>query len=334
MVAVFVITCPHALGLAVPLVVSISTTKAAKNGLLVKERSSLEGARNVDMILFDKTGTLTKGKFNVISFSSEEALSLAASVNVHSEHPIAGAMVEKARELKLTFSEAKDFERVPGRGAQARIGSSKVFVGTRGGDNIVVEKDDKHIGNIEVADSIRQESKIAVDELKQKGIRVGMITGDSEVTAREVAAELDLDEYFARVLPKDKVEKIKELQSRGLKVAMVGDGINDAPALTQADLAIAIGAGTNVAIESADIILVKNDTRDILKIFNLSHITYGKMIQNLFWATGYNVVAIPLAAGVLAQRGVILEPWLAAVFMSASTVIVAVNAVLLRRKEI
>jgi Cu2+-exporting ATPase len=334
MVAVLVIACPHALGLAVPLVASISTTMAARNGLLVKQRLSLEGARNINVVLFDKTGTLTEAKFKVLSFSSDEALALAASVNIHSEHPIALAMVEEARNRKLVLSDVTNFERVPGRGARANIDSSKVFVGTKGGDDIVVEKDGRQIGTIEVADGIRPESKVAVDALKQVGIRVAMITGDSEATARRVAHELGLDEYFARVLPEDKVKKVKELQARGLKVAMVGDGVNDAPALTQADLGVAVGAGTNVAIESAGIILVRNDPRDIPKIFNLSRLTYGKMVQNLFWATGYNVVAIPLAAGVFAYKGIILEPWLAAVFMSLSTVIVAVNAVLLGRQKI
>lgn len=334
MVAVLVIACPHALGLAVPLVAAISTTMAARNGLLVKQRLSLEGARNINAVLFDKTGTLTEAKFKVISFSSDEALTLAASVNVHSEHPIAQAMVLEARNRKLVLSGVTNFERVPGRGARATVGASRVFVGTKGGDDIVVEKDGTQIGTIDVADAVRPESKIAVDALKRAGIRVAMITGDSEAAARKVAGELGLDEYFARVLPEDKVKKVKELQARGLKVAMIGDGVNDAPALTQADLGVAIGAGTNVAIESAGIILVKNDPRDIPKIFNLSRLTYDKMVQNLFWATGYNVVAIPLAAGVLAYKGIVLEPWLAAVFMSLSTVIVAVNAVLLGKQKI
>lgn len=334
MVAVLVIACPHALGLAVPLVAAISTTMAARNGLLVKQRLALEEARNIDVVLFDKTGTLTEAKFKVESFSSDEALALAASVNVHSEHPIARAMVEEAKARKLTLQETKDFERVPGRGARGTVGSSAVFVGTKGDDDIVVERDGKQIGTIAVADLPRPESKSAVESLKQAGTRVAMITGDSEAAARKVANELGLDEYFARVLPEDKVKKVKELQARGLKVAMVGDGVNDAPALTQADLGIAVGAGTNVAIESAGIILVKSDPRDIPKIFNLSRLTYGKMVQNLFWATGYNVVAIPLAAGVLAYKGIILEPWLAAVFMSASTVIVAINAVLLGRRTL
>lgn len=334
LVAVLVITCPHALGLAVPLVSSISTTMAARSGLLVRERRALEAARNINTVLFDKTGTLTEAKFKVTNSSSDESLALAASVNVHSEHPIAKAMVEEAQKRSLLLKEASNFKRVPGRGAEGVVNGTRIFVGTKGGDDIVVEQDGKIIGTIAVADAVRPESKDAIAQLKQNGIRVSMITGDSEETAKRVAQELGLDEYFARVLPEDKVQKVKDLQNRGFKVAMVGDGVNDAPALTQADLGIAIGAGTNVAIESAGIILVKSDPRDIPKIFNLSRLTYRKMTQNLFWATGYNVVAIPLAAGVLAFKGIILQPWLAAVLMSVSTVIVAFNAILLRRQKI
>lgn len=334
LVAVLVITCPHALGLAVPLVASISTTMAARNGLLVRQRLALETARTIDTVLFDKTGTLTEAKFKVTKSSSDEALASAASVNIHSEHPVGKAMVDEAKKRSLSLQEASDFKRVPGRGAAGRVGGKHIFVGTKGGNDIVVEREGEIIGTILVADAVRPESKEAIDRLKKSGIRVAMITGDSEETAKRVATELGLDEYFARVLPEDKVKKVRDLQARGRKVAMVGDGVNDAPALTQADLGIAIGAGTNVAIESAGIILVKSDPRDIPKIFTLSRLTYRKMIQNLFWATGYNVVAVPLAAGVLASRGVILQPWLAAVFMSASTVIVAINAVLLRRQSL
>ncbi len=334
MVALLVITCPHALGLAVPLVASISTTMAARNGLLVRHRLALEVARNIDTVLFDKTGTLTEAKFKVMSVSSDEALALAAAVNAHSEHPIAKAMVEEAQKRSLMIEEASDFKRVPGRGAEGIVAGARVFVGTKGGDDIVVEHEGKIIGTIAVADAVRPESKEAIMLLKQKGIRVAMITGDSEATAARVAQQLGLDEYFARVLPEDKVKKVTQLQARGRRVAMVGDGVNDAPALAQADLGIAIGAGTNVAIESAGIILVRSDPRDIPKIFNLSRLTYTKMIQNIFWAVGYNVVAIPLAAGVLAPIGIILQPWLAAVFMSVSTVVVAFNALLLRRQKI
>ncbi len=334
LVAVLVITCPHALGLAIPLVASISTTKAAQNGLLIRNRLALESARTIDTILFDKTGTLTEAKFKVTKSSSDEALALAASVNTHSEHPIAKAIVEEARSRGIQFQSVNNFQRVPGKGAEGDIEGRYIFVGTKGGDDIVVERDGQVIGTISVADAVRPESKDAIAHLKESGIKVAMITGDSEETAKRVASELGLDEYFARVLPEDKVKKVRDLQSRGRKVAMVGDGVNDAPALTQADLGIAIGAGTNVAIESAGIILVRNDPRDIVKIINLSRLTYRKMIQNLFWATGYNVIALPLAAGVLAYKGIILQPALAAAFMSVSTVIVAFNAVLLKRAKL
>ena len=334
LVAVLVITCPHALGLAVPLVAAISTTMAARNGLLIRQRIALEGARKIDTVLFDKTGTLTKGEFGVVSVTSDEVLALAAAVETHSEHPIGKAILKEAQKRNLKTGEVRDFKTIAGTGAEAKVDGVTIFVGHRGGKDIVIEKDGKQIGTIEVADSVRPEAKEAVAKLKTAGISVSMITGDSEDVAREVAQELGIKEYFARVRPGEKSDKVKLLQSKGRKVAMVGDGVNDAPALTQADLGVAIGAGTNVAIESAGIILVKNDPRDILKILNLSKFTYSKMMQNLFWATGYNVVAIPLAAGVLASRGIILQPWLAAVFMSFSTVIVAINAVLLGRRTL
>ncbi|TSC54996.1 MAG: copper-transporting ATPase CopA [Parcubacteria group bacterium LiPW_30] len=332
LVAVLVITCPHALGLAVPLVASISTTMAARNGLLVRERIALEEARKIDVVLFDKTGTLTKGEFGVVSVTSDEVLALAAAVETHSEHPIGKAILKEAQKRNLQIGEMRDFKTIAGIGAEANVDGDTVFVGHRGGRDIVVEKNGEQVGAIIVADVVRPEAKEAVLKLKQAGLSVSMITGDSEEVAKEVAEELGIDEYFARVHPGDKSEKVKLLQSNGRKVAMVGDGVNDAPALVQANLGIAIGAGTNVAIESAGIILVKNDPRDISKIFNLSRLTYNKMVQNLFWATGYNVVAIPLAAGALASNGIILQPWLAAVFMSVSTVIVAINAMFLRNK--
>lgn len=334
LVAVLVIACPHALGLAVPLVASISTRMAASSGFLVKQRLALEAARDVDIVLFDKTGTLTKGEFGVIGQVPIDILRLASAVETQSEHPIAKAIVQKAREQNIQLAEVKNFQRIPGVGAEGMVGGKRVFVGHRGGDRIIVEIDGKEVSNISVADTIRPESKDAVAQLHKQDIKVAMITGDSGEVAKEVAKELGIDEYFARVLPGEKAEKVKALQKRGLKVAFVGDGVNDAPALTQADLGIAIGAGTNVAIESAGIILVRNDPRDIPKIIRLSKLTFNKMLQNLFWATGYNVVALPLAAGALAFKGIILEPALAAVFMSASTVIVAFNAVLLRRKEL
>ena len=364
LVAVLVIACPHALGLAVPLVASISTTKAAQNGFLVKQRIALEAARTVDTVLFDKTGTLTKGEFGVIEIwntngqSKEEVLELAASLDALSEHPIAKAVVAKAKEQKITLKEPKKFEALKGRGVRALVEDEEVMVGgpallesinitipselsgqvqdagKKGQTVVFAVRDQILLGAIALADIIREESREAITALKDMGVKSAMITGDSEDVARWVSRELGIDEYFARILPHQKSEKVKELQHRNLRVAMVGDGINDAPALTQADLGIAIGAGTNVAIESAGIILVRNDPRDIVKIIRLSKMTYSKMIQNLFWATGYNVVALPLAAGALYAWGIILEPALAAVFMSASTVIVAINAVLLRRKSL
>jgi Cu2+-exporting ATPase len=361
LVAVLVVACPHALGLAVPLVASISTTKAAQNGFLVKQRLALEAARTIDTVLFDKTGTLTKGAFGVVSVFGADAkedtvLELAASLDSLSEHPIAKAVVEEAKMRGLKPKEPKKFESLKGRGVKAFVDGKEVMVGgpaliesikasipsalvspvrdagSKGQTIIFTVLEGKILGAIALADVIRDESKQAVALLKQMGLHAVMITGDSDDVARWVSQELGLEEYFARVLPHQKSEKVKQLQARGRKVAMVGDGVNDAPALTQADLGIAIGAGTNVAIESAGIILVRNDPRDIVKIINLSRLTYRKMIQNLFWATGYNIIALPLAAGVLAFKGIILQPALAAVFMSVSTVIVAINAILLRRK--
>lgn len=333
-VAVLVIACPHALGLAVPLVASISTTKAAKNGILVKRRLALESARNIDVVLFDKTGTLTEGKFGVTSSSSDETLSLAASVEAHSEHPIASAVVAEARRKGLEIREAKNFRRIPGIGAEALVSGRKIFVGHRNSADIKVEADGQSLGSITVSDTVRREAKLALSSLKNMGLKIAMITGDSEEVAREVSRELGIDEYFARVKPEEKIAKVKWLQSKGLKVAMVGDGVNDAPALTQADLGIAVGAGTNVAIESAGIILIKSNPRDIVKIIRLSRMTYSKMMQNLFWATGYNVIAIPLAAGALAFQGIILQPAVAAILMSVSTVVVAANASLLAFKKL
>ncbi|HEX8994190.1 MAG TPA: copper-translocating P-type ATPase [Candidatus Paceibacterota bacterium] len=334
LVAVLVITCPHALGLAVPLVAAVSTTLAARNGLLVRERRALESAKDIDTVIFDKTGTLTEGAFAVALSSSDESLALAAAVESYSEHPIAQAVVAEVRRKNIAIKEATDFERIAGVGAQARVEGKMIFVGQRDDEDIRVEVDGEEIGTLRVADKIREEAKDAIDSLRAIGVEVVMITGDSDDVAREVAGRLGIQEYFSRVRPEEKAQKVKLLQSQGKKVAMVGDGVNDAPALTQADIGIAIGAGTNVAIESAGIVLVKSDPRDISKIFRLSRLTYRKMIQNLFWATGYNVVAIPLAAGVLASRGVVLQPALAAVFMSASTVIVALNAILLKGQRL
>lgn len=363
LVAVLVITCPHALGLAIPLVASISTTKAAQNGFLVKRRIALESARNIDIVLFDKTGTLTKGGYGVDSviamqgYDQQQVLGLAAAVNSHSEHPAGMAMVRAAKEKKLSMPAISDFQRIPGKGAQAVVAGKKVLTGSsvllddlKISSDLIADKiahaeqsgmglnfvivDGKLAGAITLVDVIREESHQAIDQLRSMGIKTAMVTGDSEQVASWVAGELRIDEYFSRVLPEQKTEKVKLLQGRGMKVAMVGDGVNDAPALTQADLGVAIGAGTNVAIESAGIILVKNDPRDIVKIIRLSRKTYTKMLQNLFWATGYNVVALPLAAGVLAFKGILLQPAASAVLMSISTIIVALNAVLLKRAKL
>lgn len=364
LVAVLVIACPHALGLAVPLVASISTTKAAQNGFLVKQRLALEAARTIDTVLFDKTGTLTKGEFGVIEIwntdnhTKDETLRLAASLDSLSEHPIAKAVVAKAKEQELSLMQPENFEALKGKGVKAIIKGKEIMVGgpalleslevkipnelskpvqdagKKGQSVIFVVEEQILLGAMALADIIREESREAVRVLKNVGLKTAMITGDSEDVAKWVSEELEIDEYFARVLPHQKSEKVKQLQARNLKVAMVGDGINDAPALTQADLGIAIGAGTNVAIESAGIILVKNDPRDIAKIIKLSKLTYSKMIQNLFWATGYNIIALPLAAGALAFKGILLQPALAAVFMSLSTLIVAINAVLLKNQNL
>ncbi len=361
LVAVLVIACPHALGLAIPLVASISTTKAAKNGFLIKQRLALEAARNIDIVLFDKTGTLTKGEYGVSGFwslgnniSADTILALAAAVDSRSEHPAARAIVEKARNANLRIPEIKNFVRVPGHGSEAEVNGEKISVGgevflagkeihlppesaeakKRGQTLIYLLKNNNPIGVIALADVIREESRAAIATLKNMGIETAMLTGDTEDVAEWVAKELNIDHYFAGVLPGQKADKVKLFQSEGKKIAMVGDGVNDAPALTQADLGIAIGAGTNVAIESAGIILVKNDPRDIAKVIKLSRLTYRKMIQNLWWAAGYNIAAIPLAAGVLAYWGIMLQPAFAAGLMSLSTVIVAANAVLLRKANL
>jgi len=344
------------------LVASISTTMAAQNGFLIKRRLALESARNVGIVLFDKTGTLTRGEFGVdtiipIGAESEiKVLQYMAAVDSQSEHPIARAVVAEAKRRNLKIPQASSSQRIAGKGARANVEGKEMFVGSQsllsdlklsldsetqtqvqklsaqGKTIIFAMAGDVLLGAIALADIIREESREAVRTLRDSGVKTAMITGDTEDVAKWVAGELGIDEYFAKVLPHEKSEKVKLLQSKGMKVAMVGDGVNDAPALTQADLGIAIGAGTNVAIESAGIILVRDDPRDIPKIIKLSRLTYTKMIQNLFWATGYNIVAIPLAAGVLAFKGIFLQPAFAAVFMSLSTVIVAVNAMMLKKK--
>ena len=364
LVAVLVIACPHALGLAVPLVASISTTLAARNGFLVRQRLALEIARRVDIVLFDKTGTLTKGEYGVTNVwpasatDDKEVLQLSASVDSHSEHFISKAIVKKAKENGVRLFEVTDFARLPGKGIRGKVQGEDIYIGgaamleefrlslpeelkqktaeesKKGKTLIYVIRNKILAGVMALADLIRSESQEAVRELEKLGVAVAMITGDSEEVATWVSRELDIKEVFSRVLPQDKSLRVRLLQESGFVVAMVGDGINDAPALTQADLGIAIGAGTNVAIESAGIILVKSDPRDIVKIIKLSRHTYSKMIQNLFWATGYNIVALPLAAGALAFRGILLQPALAAVFMSLSTVIVAINALLLKKRSL
>jgi Cu2+-exporting ATPase len=359
-VTVMVIACPHALGLAVPLVVAVSTALAAANGLLIRDRSAFERARSLDAIVFDKTGTLTEGRFGVTDViplagrSEHDVLRLAASVESRSEHPIAAGVVRGAQELRITFAPSTDFRAIPGKGAEARVdgGAVKVVspgylkeagldaddarvrqVAEQGKTVVYLLVDERVEGAIALADVVRPESREALARLRTMGIRTMMLTGDATAVARWVARELGLDEFFAEVLPDQKAAKIKEVQARGLTVAMTGDGVNDAPALTQADVGIAVGAGTDVAIESADIVLVRSDPRDVTAIVDLARATYRKLVQNLWWATGYNLVAIPVAAGVLYPAGVLLTPAVGAVLMSISTVFVAFNARLLRLRR-
>ncbi|MEM3452892.1 MAG: copper-translocating P-type ATPase [Candidatus Hadarchaeum sp.] len=355
-VTVMVIACPHALGLAIPLVVAISTSITARSGILIRDRKAFEAIRNVDAVVFDKTGTLTEGKLgvtDVVSFTSEEELlRFTASIELNSEHMIAKAIVEHARKRNVDIPVAEDFKAIPGRGARGRVLGKEVYVGgpnllkdlkketadsrikelQEGGKTVIFTLIEGELaGAFALADRIRAESYEAVRRLKEMGLKVYMITGDSENVARRVADELKVDDYFAQVLPEEKAEKVKALREAGQRVAMVGDGINDAPALVTADVGIAIGAGTDVAIESADIILVRNDPRDVIKVMELSRRTYSKMVQNIWWAAGYNIIAIPLASGVLSGLGIVLSPAVGAIVMSLSTVIVAVNAQTLRR---
>jgi len=358
MVTVMVITCPHALGLAVPLVVAVSTALSARNGLLIRDRSAFERARELDAVVFDKTGTLTEGRFGVTDIvpldgrSERDVLRLAAALESRSEHPIAAGIVRAAAERAVSYPAPEAFTAIPGRGAEGTVDGVAVKIVSPGflkehalavadqriarlaeqGKTVVyVLADARPVGAIALADIIRPESRDALGRLKAMGIKPIMLTGDSAAVARWVAAELGLDDYFAEVLPDQKAARIEEVKRRGLTVAMVGDGVNDAPALVAADVGIAIGAGTDVAIESADIVLVRSDPRDVPTIVQLARATYRKMVQNLWWATGYNAVAIPLAAGVLARAGIVLSPALGAVLMSASTVVVALNAQLLGR---
>lgn len=357
-ITVVVITCPHALGLAIPTVTTITSSLAAKNGILIRDMKGLEVARRLDYIVFDKTGTLTKGQFGVskvIPFgglSKKDILEIAAAVEIHSEHPIAKSIVDEAKQRKVSFKKAANFKAVAGRGAKAVLDKSNIVLGNTEmltkekikleksqevkdiGTVVYVAKDKILLGAIILNDEIREESKKAIDSLQDMGVKVAMLTGDKKEVANAVGRELGIDTVFAEVLPEDKVEKIKELQDKGLTVAMVGDGVNDAPSLTQAHVGIAIGAGTSVAIESAEIVLVKDNPLDVAKAVNLSKKTNSKMKQNLAWATGYNVLAIPAAAGVFISFGLILEPHWGALLMSASSVIVVANALLLRRVEL
>ncbi len=360
-VTVLVIACPHALGLAVPLVVAISTTMGATNGLLVRDRRGLEEARNLDTVIFDKTGTLTLGEFRVVDtfttddISEEEALRIAAGVESDSEHPIARGIVKTAEQRKIKITEVHDFRALTGKGVVAIVEDVEYYLGgpallneknvnisqdldskskeidQRGQSVIYLLRDGSVIALFAVADAIREESREAIDNLHKRGITVAMLTGDAQTVADTVAKDIGIDIVFAEVLPEDKASKVKELQAEGKKVAMVGDGVNDAPALATADIGIAIGAGTDVAVEAGHIVLVNSDPRDIPRIITLSRATHRKMTQNLWWAAGYNIAAIPLAAGVLAGWGILLTPAIGAVLMSASTVIVAINAQLLRR---
>jgi Cu2+-exporting ATPase len=362
MVTVMVITCPHALGLAIPLVIAVITALSAKNGLLIRNRTAFEEARKIQTIMFDKTGTLTKGEFGVTDiislsdWSEDKILRTAAAVEKESEHSIAQGIVRKAKENEWDVPNSSKFKALPGKGAHAEVQNEKILVGNKnlleninksqdavekldklaeqGKTAVFVISDRKVRGVIGMRDLIRDESRRALEELKKKGIEVALITGDNKATAKFAAEELGIKIWFAGVLPDEKSEKVKQLQEKGKTVAMVGDGINDAPALAQADLGIAIGAGTDVAAETADVILVENNPMDVCHILNFSRITRRKMKQNLAWATGYNVIAIPLAAGVLYSYGIVLAPAVGALVMSLSTIIVAVNARLVSYEKI
>ncbi|WP_445956930.1 copper-translocating P-type ATPase, partial [Yeosuana sp.] len=357
MVTVMVIACPHALGLAIPLVVAISTAVSAQNGLLIRNRTAFEESRKISALLFDKTGTLTKGDFGVTrietvdkNFTTEEVLRLASALEQSSEHPIAVGIIKKVKENKVVIPNLEKFNAITGKGVEAIVEGKEVKVVSPGylrENNISIPEDaysdaaetvvfividNKLVGFIALADEIRPESAEAIRIFKKNNIKVLMATGDNEITAKAVSDKLGLDGYFAEVLPHQKVEIIKDLQARGEFVAMTGDGVNDAPALAQANVGIAVGSGTDVAAETADIILVNSNPQDIANLILFGKATYNKMIQNLIWATGYNVIAIPLAAGVLYSSGFVLGPAIGAVFMSLSTIIVAINAQLLKRK--
>jgi Cu2+-exporting ATPase len=364
LVTVLVIACPHALGLAIPLVIAISTTLGARSGLLVRDRRGLEEARNLNAIVFDKTGTLTLGEHRVVALrtvqglTEDDALRLAAAVERDSEHPAARAVVATAQERGLANSTAEAFQAIPGYGAEATVQGRRLTVGgpnllqrigaeaspelaafvneaAKQGQSVIYLLDGRRVlAAFALADAIRPESREAVDRLHQLGLQVVMLTGDAKPVAEAVARELGIDTVFAQVPPEGKAAKIEELQAQGKRVGMVGDGVNDAPALVTADVGIAIGAGTDVAVEAGDVVLVRSDPRDVPRIITLSRASYRKMVQNLWWASGYNILAIPLAAGVLASYGIVLSPAIGAVLMSLSTVIVAINAQLLRRARL
>jgi len=364
LVTVLVIACPHALGLAIPLVIAISTTLGARNGLLVRDRRGLEEARNLNVIVFDKTGTLTLGEHRVVALKTidglteDEALRLAGAAEGDSEHPVAGAVVRTAQERGLVVSRAEAFKAIPGYGVEATVEGRSLYVGgpnllqrigadvspelaafvaqaaERGQSVIYLMEGRRVIAALSLADAVRPESREAVARLHQLGLEVVMLTGDAKPVADAIARDLGIDTVFAGVPPEGKAARIQELQRQGKKVGMVGDGVNDAPALVTADVGIAIGAGTDVAVEAGDVVLVRSDPRDVPRIVALSRASYRKMVQNLWWASGYNILAIPLAAGVLASRGIVLSPAVGAVLMSLSTVIVAINAQLLRRTRI
>ncbi|MER0068410.1 MULTISPECIES: copper-translocating P-type ATPase [unclassified Corynebacterium] len=366
-VTVLVIACPHALGLAIPLVIAISTEQAAQSGVLIKERLALERMRTIDAVLFDKTGTLTEGAHAVTGVATVEDISegqllaVAAAAEADSEHPLARAIVKAAEDHAEASQEqlhSTDFSAAAGRGIKATVDGAEVLVGgpnmlrelelatpgvfdaqveewsQRGAGVLHVVRDGQIIGALAVEDKVRPESRAAVQALQEQGVKVAMITGDATQVAEAVGEELGIDEVFAEVLPQDKDSKVTELQERGLAVAMVGDGVNDAPALARAEVGIAIGAGTDVAMESAEVVLASDDPRSVLSMITLSRASYRKMIQNLIWASGYNIIAVPLAAGVLAPIGVVLSPAAGAVLMSLSTIVVAFNAQLLRRIEL
>ena len=357
MVTVMIISCPHALGLAVPLVVAISTAVSAKNGLLIRNRTAFENARNITAIIFDKTGTLTKGEFGVTRFKSvsnhlsdDDLLQIAASIENSSEHPIAAGIVRKAKSKDLSLQEPENFQNITGKGISAKLNGEEIKIVSPGmlkeqgtdAPTDAFKTDDETVvfvlidnalaGYIALADEVRPESLSAINTLKERGIKVYMATGDNQQVAKAVSEQLSLDDYFAEVLPEDKQRIIKELQQKGEFVAMTGDGVNDAPALAQANVGIAVGSGTDVAAETADIVLVNSNPKDIANLILFGSATYKKMMQNLWWAAGYNILAVPLAAGALASIGIILSPAIGAVLMSLSTVIVALNAQLLKRQ--